>query len=107
MHHGPTLFPRFWFVVELMGLNWTVAQIAAAVMGTIGAIAAIYALYEWWMTSEHRRLTRLCNYILAEEYEFMSELGDREYDQPQDVSHAPGGERGSGGVETTRRMRGE
>jgi hypothetical protein len=90
-----------------MGLNWTVAQIAAAVTGTIGAIAAIYALYEWWMTREHRRLVRLHSYAVAEEYDLMGDLGNREYDEPQDVSHNPGGERGSGGVETTRRMRGE
>jgi hypothetical protein len=90
-----------------MGLNWTVAQIATAVTGTIGAIAAVYALYEWWMKREHRRLVRLRNYIVAEEYDRMGDLGNREYDEPQDISHTPGGERGSGGVETARRMRGE
>jgi hypothetical protein len=71
-----------------------VAQIAAAVTGSIGAIAAIYALYEWWMRREHSRLARLRNYIVAEEYDLMGDLSNREYDQPQDVSHTPGRERG-------------
>jgi hypothetical protein len=63
---------------ELMGLNWSVPMIAAAVTGTIGAIAAIYALYEWWLTREHRRLTRLHRYAVAEEYDRMGDLGNRE-----------------------------
>jgi hypothetical protein len=67
---------------ESMGLNFGVPLLATLLTGTIGAIAAIYALYEWWITREHHRLTRLHNYAVAEEYDLMGDLGDREYDKP-------------------------
>ena len=54
------LFEFFW-------VKWTIPLIAAAIAGTIGAIATLYKIYERWSTREQRRLDMLHEYLDKEE----------------------------------------